>query len=422
MKDAIERRFSCWRALLPSSLALILALVACGGPETPVRTVSPPLTSGADPMSTSVAATPSTPMAEAKRAFDASEHTADARERCRLLREAVALDQTLVPARHAYAASRCEPATELLPHAKAVFDKDRTATTAMTLATVATRATSPQDAIDGARALAELGGSDLEQVRLAARTLARFGDHASAARLFEKIAFERASKGSSHDALEARLDATMESARAGGKGGTVSPRADLLAAIDAAVPLASGYGGAWIVPKIIDAVAVLRVSGDLAGANDAVKSLREKKLAAAPDLKRLLDLERAIADARAGDLAPLQKLAKDERSATRVTVAASRALLAVEARLAKKCGAARAHARAHAAAPAETLPRFDDDVAWARGCEGGEIVATLSRPPRSEVLDDLDAVSKLDPVRGRALLQAYVDGHGDDPAGRLVLV
>ncbi|MEO7094107.1 MAG: hypothetical protein ABI175_12710, partial [Polyangiales bacterium] len=70
----------------------------------------------------------------------------------------------------------------------------------------------------------------------------------------------------------------------------------------------------------------------------------------------------------------------------------------------------------------DTLPRFDDDVAWARGCEGGELVATLARPPRGEVLDDLDAVSKLDPVRGRALLQAYVDGHGDDPAGRLVLV
>jgi hypothetical protein len=419
MKDAIGRRFSP-RALLASILGALL--VACGGPETPVRTVSPPLSTNGVTTSTATPMAPSTPMAEAKLAFAASEQASDPREKCRLLREAVSLDQSLLAARIVYASSRCAPASELLDHARAVFSQDKSAATASILMQVGTRAAKREDAMIGAKALSELAGGDLELVRLAARTLARFGDHATAARLFEKIATERASKGSTHDALDARLDATMESARAGGKGGTVSPRADLLAAIDAAIPLSGGYGGAWITPKVVDAIAVLRVSGDVAGANDAVKAAREKKLVSTPEQKHLLDLERAIAEAREGKPAALDKLAKEERAASRVGIAASRALLAVGARVSKKCGAARAYARAHSVIPEGTYPRFDDDVAWARGCEGGELVATLARPKANDTLDDLDAMSKTDPVRGRALLQAYVDGHTDDPAARLVLV
>ena len=362
-----------------------------------------------------------TPMDESKRALEAASTTNDPRERCKLVREAVLLDGGSIAAHQAYASTRCAPAKELLLEARLAFVGAPSVESASVLATVAMRAGSASDATTAAAALVERGKDDVEAMKLAARAFARFGDHEKAARLYERIAAERAAKGGSLDALDARLDGAMESARAKGKGAPVAPRADLLAAIDAATSLASGYGDAWIGPKVIEAISVLRSSGDLAGANDATKRAREKKLFDGADGKLALDLERAIADARAGNVKAILSMVTEEKKASRVKIAGSRALLSVWAKATGKCGAARAYARAHDATASDAYPRFDDDVTWARDCTGGEIVATLTKPMPSDAVDDAIAVAKVDPLRARGVLQSIVDSHDDDVAARLAL-
>ena len=400
--------------------------------------------SGAPPTATSSSASAQgggptgalpTALDDSKRALASAAATNDPRERCRLLHEAVLLDGKSLEARAAYGSSRCAPAKELVVDARALFDARPDAGTAALLATVGTRAGDKDAALTGARALVAMQsqGVDLDAARLAARTLARFGEHGEAARAWERIASERGTKGAALEALDARLEAVMESARSGGKGAAASPRADLLGAIDAASTQSAGFGAGWIGPKVVEAIGVLRAAGDVAGAADAAKAARDKKIVDAPDARHAFEIERAIAAARAGDPKPSNALLGGEKLAAHMTSAASRALLAVEARHAGKCGVARAHARAHDSivrggaegAQKDAMPRLDADVAWARDCaakgETGELVGTIAAPLASDEVDDAIAVGRLDAVRGRALLQALVDTHPDDPAARIAL-
>ncbi len=414
-------RFKIFMVLGALASAASAASTACG-PSATLMPPPPPSTEGTATVAPVAVAPPAaTTLTDAAHAsFVAAAQASDPRERCRLLVDATTLDASSIEGHLALAESRCAPAKELLAHARYVFEHDRGVPSATIFVTVAARAEAQNDALEGARALGELAGKDVDVLRLAAGTCARFGDHERAAQLFSRIVTERASSGSTSDALDARLDALMESIRAGGKGALVSPRAELVATIEAAVPLSTGYGGAWVGPKIVDAIATARTHGDGVGAAAASKLLDGK--IKGESTARASSLERAIADARAGKPASLIALASAQKQASGVKLASSRVALAVLARVEGRCGDAMTYADGARAAAFGIYPRLEDDGAWAGACSDKSAATPSLLPPIvSPTLGDLTAVAGVDSLRGRSLLYAYVDAHPHDLAARIAL-
>jgi len=401
-------------------------LASCGGeappPKKPVAAPIEPVELTPLPTSTAVLTSVPTPTEEARQFLDQAKTTADARERCQLIFKAVLLDPKLAEGRLARAKNGCAPARDLLEDAKIAHELAPSIESASVLVMVATRAESSVDAIAGATALLTLGKSDLEKSRLAARTFARFGNHEKAARAYEAIASDRGAKGATLDALDARLDAVLESARCNGKGAIATPRTDLIAAIQAAGTSGPSYGAAWVGPKVVEAIAAVRNAGDVKGAADAAKLAKEQKVTASAEATLAYDLERAIADARAANKPVPAAIVSAEKKSLRSNVAASRALLAVDAKLAGKCGLARTYARIHASLPRDSLPRFDEDVTWAASCAGGEESPSLIAPASTSAIDDALGLAIVDPLRGRAMLQKLVDDAPLSVPARLALI
>jgi hypothetical protein len=358
---------------------------------------------------------PPSPQEESRRLYARATATVDARERCGLLREAGTLDAQNFDARAALAESRCAPARELLEDARAAYAQRPSAKTASTLLTVAIRAGSKRDAQAASASLEK--SSDLDARVAAARAMSRFGEHATAAAIFDAIASDRVAKGAQLDGIDARLEAVMERARAGAAAGPA-----LLAAVAEGTPAASTYGAAWVELKLIDAIAAVRAAGDERSAAEAIKQAKTRKLLVATQAKHALELGDAIAAARAGGKLPssfASTLAEAKR-AGHAGEPAARALLAVEARAAGRCAEARAHADAHDQSATNALPRFDDDAAWARACAGaGPRVLSLAPPLVSETVEDALAVGAVDPLRGRAMIAAWLEIAPDDEAAQL---
>jgi hypothetical protein len=411
------------------AIAFAPALAGCGAPGGSASTGStfppgPPKVT--EPAEGATPYKPPSALDESRKAYARATATTDARERCRWLREASTLDAANVDARAALAESRCAPARELLEDARAAFKLRPDAKTAAILITVSARTRSKPDLLVAASAVEK--GGDLDARLAVARALARVGDHARAATIFEGIATERLGKGAQLDGIDARLEAVMERARSG-----APVNQGLIDAITEISPAASAYGAAWVELKLVDAIASVRAAGDDAGANEAIKQAKARKLLAGREARRALELEEAIAAGRRDAKAkPLATLASDARSAARVEEPSARALLAVEARLAGKCPAARAHADAHDADAMHGLPRFDDDAAWARGCAGAagrsnaaddaRTTPTLVAPTAGEAVEDALAVFAVDASRGRALLATRLEAAPDDVAARVASI
>lgn len=404
----LVRRGKPWLAA-----AALSALTACG-PERPAAVAAPPppAPSVAEPVTSSTG--PSlvlrSPVDESRRALAAALATADAHERCRLLLEATLLDPASVPAQVARAESRCAVASELLPNVRAVFSAKRDSASATLLATVALRANATADVAAAAAALEKL---DLPDRLAAAKLYVRLGDHLRAAALYADVAAARATKGATTDALDARLDVVIETAR-GGK-----PAAALLGeALPAASGASKSYGAAWVGPKVVEAIGAIRSAGE--DVSELVKRSLALGLFAGPAEQDALAIERAIAAARAGKPTEGQLLLGRLRA--RVNTPSVRALEAVLARASGACADAHAHARAHAWLSSEGL-RLDDDVAWARACTPtGPVRATIVAPVASEEVADLRALAEAEPLRARALLEAWTKAHPSDPAAWLASI
>ncbi|GAC1352173.1 MAG: hypothetical protein NVSMB1_12410 [Polyangiales bacterium] len=362
------------------------------------------------------------PSEEARLLLEQAEQTSDRGSRCQLAFRAALLDRKSAPAHLTRAKLGCAEAADLLDDARIAHRELNTLESATILVGVATRAESGQDALSGAQSLLTLGAGDLEVTRLAAHTFSTFGDHQRAARAYETIASERGSRGASIEAIDARLDAAMESARAQGLGAVASPSTDLRSAILAATPIAADYGGAWVGAKVVEAIAVLRNASDELGANQAAALALHQRLFSVAETNAAFEIERAIGAARGGSRQAVTKLLTREKKASRNAVSASRVLLAVQARLDGQCGVARAHARAHDALPKELLPRLDADLRWARDCQGGEWIETRSWPASNHRIDELVSLLIVDPLRARASLLKMLDANPDDRAARLALV
>lgn len=382
-----------------------LSLTACGGEQPPVA--APPPSAPPEPTTSAQPLVVTGPVEESRRMLAEALAATDAHERCRLLTAAALLDPSSFEAQKARAESRCAPAAELLGSARAAFGLRRDATTATLVATVAMRAGAHHDARSAAEALASMDTPD----RLAAaRLFARLGDHARAAKLFVEVQIARIIKGAVLDALEARLDAIIEGARAG------EPQAAALeSTLGDASAHAKGYGDAWVGPKVVEAIAAVRNAGQPTDA--LVKKARA--MFAGDAAKEAFEIERAIAAARAGKPSDANALATKLRG--KISSAPVRALLAVRARTSGSCGEARAHARAHAWLQSEGL-RLDDDVAWARACEGAKVPATVIAPAPSDDVADLRAVAEADPLRARARLDVIVKERPDDVSAWLAAI
>ncbi|MBK7398875.1 MAG: hypothetical protein IPJ34_21925 [Myxococcales bacterium] len=386
--------------------SLLLVLVGCAAPPPPApKPVAPVVTATAEP----VVVLPPSLQEESKRLLATAATTQDPHERCKLLSEAATLDPS-PEARLARAESRCAPATVLLEDARAVFAAKKDARSATVLATVATRAEAKVDALAAAEVL--VAQPDVAAMGLGARTFGRFGEFTRAASAYDLVAKARGDKGAVVDALDATIEAAMWTARAHGP----DVKARLVAAIELAKGLVATYGAAWVRPRFVEAIAILRALGDPAGAK-AVDAQAEKVLVLAQEEGHAI--ERAVADARAGKPEVAKLLAKKVR-AERLASPPHRALLAVVARVGGKCGVARAHARAHANLPEATLT-LADDVRWAADCDGNADEATLVPPRPVAVVDDATAVAVADPLRARSILETWVGAHADDVAARLAL-
>lgn len=402
--DALRRRGK--RVLLATTL-----LAGCAG-ETPPPAVAPAPAPTVEPApsSTGPSIVAKSPIDESRKSLAAALASTDARERCRLLLDATLLDSSSYEAQKARAESRCAPASELLPNARAAFGLKKDATSAMLLATVALRASERADALSAAEALE---GFDMPDKLAAARLYAKLGEHLRAAKVFGEVATARASKGATTDALDARLDAVIETARAR------KPAAATLAeALGAANNASKGYGDAWVAPKVVEALAAVRNGGE---ATDVLaKKAQKSGLFAGPAEQDAFAIERAIAAARAGKPKEAEALVTKMRA--RVGNPAVRALQAVVARLSGSCADARAHARAHAWLSAEGM-RLDDDVTWAKSCEpSGKERATVIAPVPSEEVADMRAIAETDPLHARARLDGIVKAHPDDVAAWLAVI
>jgi hypothetical protein len=407
---------------------LLVSALACGvwacGPEAhPVA-----LTGGGSPATATVSIAPSSapmgsassnggpsfvlksPVDEARRALSAARAATDPHERCRWLLEATLLDPSSKDAHKARAESRCAPAAELLPNARALFALDQGSAAAVLLGAVAMRAHARADALAAAATLERLEVPD----RLtAAQIYASMGEQLRAAKVYEGVAAAREAKGATTDALDARLDAVIATARAG-----KPAAASLTAVLASASSTSKGYGDAWVGPKVVEAIAAVRNGGEdvAAVAAKAAKS----GLFAAPTPREAFAIERAIAAARAGEPAAAQALAV--KVAARAHEPAARALLAVIARVTGSCADAQAHGRAHAGLSPDGL-RLDDDVAWARACVGAaEVRPTVVAPVASDEVSDMRAIADADPLHARARLEAIVKAHPEDVAAWLASI
>jgi len=392
-------------------LILCGVLAGCAGETPPPVTVAPP-TPTAEPVTSSTGPTivVKSPVDESRSVLASALATTDAHERCRLLLEATLLDPSSFEAQKARAESRCAPAAELLSNARAAFALKKDSTTAVLLATVAMRAGARTDAIGAADALAALETPDK---LAAARLYARLGEHLRSAKVFAEVADARSSKGATTDALDARLDAVIETAR-GGK-----PAAAMLGdALGAASTASKGYGDAWVAPKVVEALAAVRNAGEN---TDALATKAQKSgLFSGPAEQDAFAIERAVAAARAGKPKEANALLAKMRS--RVNNPAVRALQAVLARTTGSCADARAHARAHAWLSADGM-RLDDDVAWARGCESSEPTRpSVIMPVPSDEVADMRAMAGADPLHARARIDAILEAHPDDVAAWLAAI
>lgn len=413
----LRRRITA--ALRPFALALPALASACGAAGPPALPQPYELRETPPPAPEATTYRPRSALEESRRLYAKATATSDARERCGLLREASTLDAANFEARAALGESRCAPARELIEDARAAFALQPGGKTAATLLAVAVRAGSKRDAVSASAALEK--GADLDGRVAAARAMARFGEHGVAAAIFDAIAVERTSKGAQLDGIDARLEAVIERARAGAPAGK-----GLLEAIGEGTPAASTYGAAWVELKLVDAIAAVRAAGDENAAKEAVKQAKARRLLVAPETKRALEIAEAVAAARSPGGAKggaLAALVSEARRASHAEEPASRALLAVEARLAGRCAEARAHAEAHDAAASNGLPRFDDDLAWARACSpSGPKVPSVVPSVASDAVEDAVAVGAIDPLRGRAMLSARLDAAPDDEAAILASI
>lgn len=388
------------------------AAAACGSPPQAAAPTSSAPASTAEPKGT----LPPSPIDEARRLLADASTTSDAHERCRMLQEAAILDPSSREARLARAQSRCAPASDLLSDARAAHAKQADTTSATVLATVATRAGSRDDAL---AAVTTLLAGDVAAKALAASTLARFGEHARAADVYQAVAAERADKGATVDAIDARLEAVVERARAGD---APKAREALLAVVTDAAHATKGYGAAWIGPKVVTAIAALRNAGDAKGAAAVAAKAHGAAVFTTPEARAAHDLERAIAAARAGNVGPATALSAAAKA--RTLDRPSRALLAVHARAAGSCANAKAHARAWGWLSGEGV-RLDEDVAWARACEAKPSTAvptTVVPPAPSDDVADAIAIAAADPLRARARVQSILAVRPDDVAAHLAAI
>ncbi len=369
------------------AIALFCGLIAACAGEPPPRAEAPP----PPPVTTANTATPMSPIELSKRALAEASSTADPHERCRLLQDAAILDPTSVEARLLRAESRCAVASELLPDARAAFSTRKDQRSAEVLATVAERAGSRPDQLAAAEVLAKL---DITSMVTAARILG--GERGAA--LLDAVASAREAKGSTLDALDARLEAAMARADAGKPSG-------LMPLVDAAAAGSKSYGAAWIAPKIVEAIA--------ADAHSAAIAAHAEKLGlfATAAARDAFAIERAIAEGK--DVPRLHARAFEP---------AIRALLVVSA---KDCATASAHARAHRRLAPEGLVLARDVArALAKVCPNGEVngPATIVEPRLSPELADLVEVARVEPLHARARLSSLLASEPSDAAVRRVAV
>ncbi|MBI2389105.1 MAG: hypothetical protein HYV09_05770 [Deltaproteobacteria bacterium] len=395
-------------ASLGASLGMSLgaSLGGCGG-EPKVVATAPPTIAAPEPTASAKPLVVTGPVEESRRMLAEALAATDRHERCRLLNAAALLDPSSFEAQKARAESRCAPAAELLGSARAAFGLRRDASGASLLSTVALRAGARADAVAAGEALAAM---DTPDKLAAARLFAKLGEHARAAKLFGEVAAARASKGAALDALDARLDAIIEGARA-----AEPVAAALEATLTEASTHAKGYGDAWVGPKVVEAIAAVRNAGQKA---DALAK-KARAMFGGDAAKEAFEIERAIAAARDGKPNEANALAAKLRS--KIASAPVRALLAVRARTSGSCSEAKAHARAHGWLPAEGL-RLDDDVSWASTCEGGKVPATVIAPVPSDEIADLRAVAEADPLRASARLDVIVKERPDDVSAWLAAI
>lgn len=373
--------------------ALIFVLSACAAEPKPAAVPMPPETVAA-PAPSYTYAPPTGPIEESRKALANAHAEKDPHERCRLLQEAAILDPSSFDARRARAESRCAPALDLLADARFVFSARRDAETAAILKNLALRA-------EDAAAMKEAAEAFLEQKDFynAAAMFVALGDHVRAATAFRDVAVNRAAKGATVDALDARLAGIIESARAKTK---VVPA--LEAILDAAIDAKKSYGAAWVAPKFIEALAAARNAGEDTAAL-ASRAEKQKLFVGAEDA---FEIERAIAASRSGKPEPTALIA---RVRTRASDPAVRALLAVTA---KSCADRLAHARAHKSF-GEAALRLDDDVDWARSKCTGTVARTSLFAPHDPA-DVADAKGIVDPPVRRSRTLALVKLRPDDVA------
>ncbi|MFI5302799.1 MAG: hypothetical protein ACHREM_32315, partial [Polyangiales bacterium] len=99
----------------------------------------------------------------------------------------------------------------------------------------------------------------------------------------------------------------------------------------------------------------------------------------------------------------------------------SRAYLAVEAKANGSCALARSYARAYALLPRDSIPRLDEDVAWAGECPGGDELPSLLPPTEAPAIEDARGVAAVDRTRGRSMLAKWLTAHPDDAGAHLAL-
>jgi hypothetical protein len=398
---AIVRR----RKTVAIGLVLSASMTSCGGPPPPAPPA--PTTSGSE---TSVALPPS-PKEEAARVLAVAQVTANLVERCRMLDEATRLDPSSIEARSKRAESRCAPSAELVEDARVAFDLAHDVKTASTLAQIATRANRKGSALAACEVLVK---GDATAKLLAARTYAFFAEHGRAAEAFTSGAADRAAAGATLDALDARLEAAAELARAEK---TDAARGLLLAELGHAANAGKSYGAAWVGPKLVEAVAALRNAGDEKSAALVSERAHAMGVFVTAEGRRASEIERAIAAARHGNGNALEAIVPFAK--TRALDRGARSALAVHARFSGKCAAASAHARAHEWLDAEGL-RLDDDAAWARQCGAATGVPTSVVRPRPDLeIADAIAVAETDPSRARARVATIAKERPDDVAAAI---
>lgn len=376
--------------------AWMLAAGACGSAPAPVVAVSKASTDGDRAGTTR----PLSPIEEARQRLVLAGNASSVEQRCRLLREARGLDPRSIEARLALVETACAPARELVADALSAIEIRPDAASAIALATVATRA---NDRAAALRATAILRGLDPEARALAAKTLALFGEGVAAAEIHDALADERAAKGASVEAIDARLDAIF--ARAPSQPAEAGK--SLGAHLPAFASAAKGYGAAWIGGRVASAIAAIRAAGEV----DAAAKLAKVAAPQFVEGRAVFAIERAIADARAGGakatafVDPLDPL--------------SRALAAVTERVRGRCASARGHAVAYERLLAEG-PRFDADVAWAAACGSEAPVPSVVPPKPSPEVADVAAFAPADPLRARAMIGTIVAARPNDPSARVL--